>query len=64
MSQTPITTSTGVAIVRLAKVDPASEEDYEKRGDGIQKLGYWKIQKEPEFLKAWLRMFVIDRTLI
>ena len=42
--QTPITTSAGVAIVRLAKVDPASEEDYEKGSDRIQKLGVGSTQ--------------------
>ena len=52
--QTPITTSTGVAIVRLAKVDPASEEDYEK---GATEFRNWVLEvRRTEFLKAWLRM--------
>ncbi|MGO8819881.1 MAG: peptidyl-prolyl cis-trans isomerase, partial [Desulfomonilaceae bacterium] len=52
--QTPITTSAGVAIVRLAKVDPASEEDYEK---GAAEFRNWVLEvRRTEFLKGWLRM--------
>lgn len=52
--QTPITTSSGVAIVRLSKIDPASEEDYEK---GATEFRNWVLEvRRTEFLKGWLRM--------
>ncbi len=58
---TPITTSAGVAIVRLAKVEPASEDDYEK---GASEFRNWVLEvRRTEFLKGWLRM-LRDRSTI
>ncbi|MGC8604036.1 MAG: peptidylprolyl isomerase, partial [Desulfomonilaceae bacterium] len=51
---TPINTTAGVAIVRLAKIEPASEEDYEK---GATEFRNWVLEvRRTEFLKGWLRM--------
>ncbi len=51
---TPIPTSGGVAIVKLAKVVPASQEEYEK---GAAEFKNWVLEvRKTEFLKGWLRM--------
>jgi len=58
---TPIITSAGVAVVRLAKVTPASEDDYEK---GASEFRNWVLEvRRTEFLKGWLRM-LRDRSTI
>ena len=51
---TPITTTTGVGIVRLLKTDPASQEEYTK---GAAEFKNWVLEvRRTEFLKGWLRM--------
>ncbi len=51
---TPITTTTGVGIVRLLKTDPASQEEYAK---GAAEFRNWVLEvRRTEFLKGWLRM--------
>ncbi|MCX5872862.1 MAG: SurA N-terminal domain-containing protein [Deltaproteobacteria bacterium] len=52
--QTPLITPTGVAIVRLVKTDPASDEEYAK---GAAEFRNWVLEvRRTEFLKGWLRM--------
>jgi peptidyl-prolyl cis-trans isomerase D len=50
----PITTPSGTAIVRLSKIEPASEDEYAK---GASEFRNWVLEvKRTEFLKGWLRM--------
>jgi peptidyl-prolyl cis-trans isomerase D len=51
---TPITASDGAAVVRLTKVEAASEEQYAKEAPEIEK---WVLQvRRTEFLKGWLKV--------
>ena len=51
---TPITTPSGTAIVRLLRIEPASEDEYAK---GASEFRNWVLEvKRTEFLKGWLRM--------
>jgi len=57
----PIPTSEGVAVVRLAKVEVASDEQYAKEAQAFEK---WVLEvRKTEFLKGWIRLLE-DRSKI
>jgi len=57
----PISTSLGVAVVRLSELQRAGDQQYEKEAETFQK---WVIEvRQTEFLKGWLRLLE-DRSQI